>query len=90
LRFFGDLAGRPLSVDEAVFRSERDTGHRNRAIAYMMLNSGMITAPPEEVLELYFKQCAIRVTCADMAMMAATLANRGTQPVTGKAVLGPD
>ncbi len=90
LRFFGDLAGRPLSVDEAVFRSERDTGHRNRAIAYMMLNSGMITAPPEEVLELYFKQCAIWVTCADMAMMAATLANRGTQPVTGKAVLGPD
>ncbi|MBV0911372.1 glutaminase A [Anianabacter salinae] len=88
--FFNDLAGRRLDIDEAVFASERDTGHRNRAIAYMMLNSGMITSPPEDVLELYFKQCSINVTCADMAMMAATLANHGTQPVTGRKILDPD
>ncbi len=90
MEFFNDFAGRPLEIDEAVFASERDTGHRNRAIAYMMLNSGMISSPPEDVLELYFKQCSIRVTCGDMAMMAATMANHGTHPVTSKQVLEPE
>jgi glutaminase len=90
MRLFSDLAARPLDMDEDVFASERDTGHRNRAIAYMMLNTGMITDPPEDVLDLYFRQCSMLVTCRDMAMMAATLANCGTNPATGKQVFGPD
>ena len=73
------LAGRKLDIDEAVFRSEQATGHRNRAIAYMMLNTGMITRDPNEVLDLYFRQCSVNVTCRDLAIMAATLANDGDQ-----------
>jgi len=77
------FAGRSLFVDEDVFRSEQATGHRNRAIAYMMLNSGMIRTSPESILDIYFRQCSVRVTCRDLAIMAATLANDGINPVTG-------
>ena len=86
LALFGGLAGRELSIDEQVFRSEEATGHRNRAIAYMMLNTGMIRRDPNEVLDLYFRQCSVNVTCRDLAIMAATLANDGTNPVTGQSV----
>ena len=86
LALFGNLAGRPLGIDEAVFRSEEATGHRNRAIAYMMLNTGMIKGDPNDVLDLYFRQCSVNVTTRDLAIMAATLANDGTNPITGKKV----
>ena len=81
------FAGRSLHVDESVLRSEQATGHRNRAIAYMMLNSGMIHSPPETILDIYFRQCSVRVTCADLAVMAATFANDGVNPVTGERAL---
>ena len=90
LSLFGRLAGRPVEIDPGVYESERATGHRNRAIAYMMLNSGMIGQDPEAVLDLYFRQCSVLVTATDMAVMAATLANRGTNPLTGEAVYEPD
>jgi glutaminase len=86
LALFGGLAGRQVEIDEAVFLSEQATGHRNRAIAYMMLNTGMINHDPNEVLDLYFRQCSVNVTTRDLAVMAATLANDGTNPVTGKRV----
>ena len=56
----------------------------------MMLNSGMIAARPGEVLDLYFRQCSVLVTARDLAVMAATLANDGVNPVTGERLLGPD
>lgn len=87
LDLFSRLAGRRLDIDEAVFRSERDTGHRNRAIAYMMLNTGMIRRPPDEILDIYFRQCAVRVTTIDLAVMGATLANKGVNPLTGERAL---
>jgi glutaminase len=77
-------AGRPLAIDEAVFESERSTGHRNRAIGHMLRNYGIIDEDPEPALELYFKQCSVLVECRDLAMMAATLANGGVNPVTGQ------
>lgn len=89
LALLSRLAGRPLSIDEAVFQSESVTGHRNRAIAYLMLNSGMIRGDPEDVVRLYFSQCSVKVTCTDMAMMAATLANAGCNPRTGERVFDP-
>jgi len=89
-QLFSRFAGRALSVDEAVFQSETATGHRNRAIAYLMLNSAMIDRPPEEVLEIYFRQCALNITTQDLAMMGATLANGGVNPRTGDRVLGPE
>jgi glutaminase len=86
---FSDLAGRDLEIDEAVYRSELATGHRNRAITYMMLNTGMIEGDPTEALDLYFRQCSIIVTCRDLAVMAATLANDGVNPLTGVTVIEP-
>ncbi|WP_306120215.1 MULTISPECIES: glutaminase A [unclassified Roseitalea] len=87
---FDRFAGRRLGMDEAVYRSESATGHRNRAIAYLMLNTGMIGRDPEQVLDLYFQQCSVTVTCRDLAVMGATLANYGINPCTGEKVLEPD
>jgi glutaminase len=86
LMLFSKLAGRPLEIDQAVFQSELATGHRNRAIAYMMLNTGMIRRDPNEVLDLYFRQCSVMATARDLAIMAATLANDGTNPLTHQRV----
>jgi glutaminase len=77
-------AGRTLKVDDAVFESERTTGHRNRAIGHMLRNSGVLNEDPESALELYFKQCSVLVDCRDLALIAATLANDGVNPVSGQ------
>ncbi len=87
LKTFERFIGRPLSVDENIYKSESVTGHRNRAIAYLELNSGMIEGNVEEHLDLYFRQCAILVTARDLAVMAATLANGGINTVTGERAL---
>lgn len=87
LDLFSAAAGRQLQVDEAVWRSENDTGHRNRAIAHLMRHSGMIKGDVDEVLDTYCKQCSVLVTAVDLAVMAATLANHGVNPVTGEVVL---
>jgi glutaminase len=87
LEMFGKYTGRDALVDISVFTSERSTGHRNRAIAHLMLNFGMIEQNIEEVLDLYFQQCAVMVNCHDLAVMAATLANKGINPITGKQAL---
>jgi glutaminase len=76
-------AGRPLEVDMAVYESERRTGHRNRAIAYLLLNFGLVEKDAERALDDYFRQCAILVTSHDLAMMAATLSNMGQHPLSG-------
>lgn len=81
------FAGRPLAMDEATYQSEKATGHRNRAIAWMMLSAGMIEREPEEVLDLYFRQCSYNVTARDLAVMGATLANDGINPLTGERAL---
>jgi glutaminase len=83
---FSDAAGRPLSIDQAVYESERRTGHRNRAIAHLLLNFGMVPDDAEAALDLYFRQCAILVTTRDLAVMASTLANMGRNPLTGQEV----
>ncbi|MCF4969936.1 glutaminase A [Nostoc sp. CMAA1605] len=84
LDMFRRYIGHDVFVDISVFTSERSTGHRNRAMAHLMLNFGMINQNIEEALDLYFQQCAVMVNCRDLAVMAATLANRGTNPITGE------
>ena len=79
-------AGRSLRIDEAVLASETFTGNRNRAIAYLMLNWGVIEGEVEHILYQYFSQCSLLVNCHDLAMLGATLANMGTNPVTGQRV----
>jgi len=85
----GRFAGRELDMDEAVFASESATGDRNRAIGYLLRNSEVITEDVTAVLDVYFRQCSVRVTARDIAIMAATLANRGVNPVTGEQVVTP-
>ena len=84
---FSMLAGRSLDIDHAVYVSERTTGHRNRAIGYLELNFGMVDEPIIEHLDLYFEQCSILVGARDLAVMAATLANDGVNPISGKRAL---
>ncbi len=79
-------AGRKLKIDSAVLASESATGNRNRAIAYLMLNFGIIDDDINHTLHQYFSQCSLLVNCRDLAMMAATLANMGTNPVTRELV----
>ena len=86
LESFSAAAGRPLTVDERVYLSEKETGNRNRAIAYLLLGHGILRCDPEEALDFYFRQCAISVTAVDLAAMAACLANMGEQPLTRREV----
>lgn len=82
LDMFRRYIGHNVFVDISVFTSERITGHRNRAMAHLMLNFGMIDKNIDEALDLYFQQCAVMVNCRDLAIMAATLANKGVNPIT--------
>lgn len=84
---FSKYAGRPLTLDKSVYRSENETGHRNRAIGHMLRNFDILTSDPIPVVDLYFQQCSISVTCHDLAVMAATLANQGVNPLTGQRAL---
>lgn len=79
-------AGRQLAVDEAVYRSESETGHRNRAIGHLLRNVGALSGDVDPVVDLYFRQCSILVTAADLARMGATIAHIGENPMTGKQV----
>ncbi len=79
--------GCDLRVNETVFRSESETGHRNRAMAHLMRNFGILEGDVEETLSAYFRQCSVEVSTRSMAVMAATLANRGINPVTGARAL---
>src|SRR6266545_5568009 len=80
LDMFGLYAGRDLTLDHEVYRSESETGHRNRAIGHMLRNFNILTADPIPSVELYFQQCSVSVTAYDLGVMAATLANSGINP----------
>ncbi len=82
LSVFSIYAGRSLSIDYNVFESERETGHRNRAIGHMLRNFNILSEDPEPALALYFQQCSITVDCRDLSLMAASLANSGVNPLT--------
>ncbi|MBQ1080455.1 MULTISPECIES: glutaminase A [unclassified Nocardiopsis] len=81
------FAGRELEVDEDVFRSEAETGHRNRALGYLSLAGGVLVGQVEDAVQDYFRQCSLSVTVRDLAVMAATLAVGGVNPVTEERVV---
>jgi glutaminase len=81
------FVGRDVRIDGSVYRSESETGFRNRAIAWMLKNFGIIDGEPMAILENYFRQCSLLVDCRDLAFMAATLANGGVHPGTKQSVL---
>ncbi|WP_204150734.1 glutaminase A [Leptolyngbya sp. CCY15150] len=82
LEMFKRYTGRDHDINVPVFLSEKATGFRNRAMAYLMRNFGMVSDNIDETLDLYFQQCSILVNARDLAMLAATLANGGINPVT--------
>jgi glutaminase len=84
---YSDFAGRPLTVNQEVYKSESDTNQRNQAIAALMYAYGRIKSNPLQATDLYTRQCSVSVNAKDLATMAATLANNGLNPVTGKQVL---
>jgi glutaminase len=87
LDYHSDFAGRPLSVNQEVFKSEADTNQRNQAIGYLMYAYEFIKDNPLRAVDIYTEQCAISVNAKDLATMAATLANGGKNPVNGKQVM---
>ncbi len=90
LSMFERYLGHEVFIDMPTFMSERSTGHRNRAMAHLMLHFDMIDHDISAALDLYFQQCSVMVTCQDLAVMAATLANIGKQPITQKQAVNPD
>ena len=83
LEMFGRYTGHPMGIDGAVYESENRTGHRNRAIGHLLRNFEILDDDPTATVDAYFQQCSIAVHCADLALMGATLANQGVNPVTG-------
>ncbi|MET0725211.1 MAG: glutaminase A, partial [Leifsonia sp.] len=84
------FAARELDVNEAVFASEELTGDRNRALAYLALSTGVLASPARVATEAYFRQCAVEVTARDIAIMSATLAAGGRNPVSGERVVSAE
>ena len=87
LTTYSDFAGRPLSVNQDVFKSESDTNQRNQAIGYLMYAYEYIKKEPLRATDIYTEQCSVNVNAKDLAAMAATLANGGKNPLTGKQVM---
>ena len=88
--FHNDSAGRQLTVQQDVYKSESDTNQRNQAIGALMLAYGYIKSNWQQAVDLYTRQCSIGVNARDLATMAATLAAGGKNPVTGKQVMDAD
>jgi glutaminase len=84
LNYYGEFAGRKLSVNKEVFDSEAATNQRNQAIAHLMYAYGHIKDDPVQPTDIYTEQCSVNVNVMDLAKMAATLANGGRNPITGK------
>ncbi|MFD8767474.1 glutaminase A [Microbacterium oxydans] len=84
------FAGRPLSLDGVVYASEAATNDRNRALGRLLRSYGRLAGDPDEVVDVYTRQCALGVTAHDLAVMGATLADGGVNPVTGERIVSAD
>jgi glutaminase len=80
------FAGRELTLDDEVFASASATNAVNRAIGALLRSRGRLASDPEETVDLYTRQSSLKVTARDLAVMAATLADGGVNPVTGELV----
>ena len=84
------FAGRSLSLDGVVYASEAATNERNRALGWLLRSYGRLSGDPDEVVDVYTRQCALSVTAHDLAVMGATLADGGVNPVTGERVVSAE
>lgn len=83
------FAGRELEIDDEVYRSEAATNHRNRAIGQLLESYGRIGRDPLAAVDVYTRQCSVLVDARDLAVMGATLADGGVNPITGDRVVSP-
>lgn len=81
------FAGRQLELDGEIYHSEMRTNQRNRAIAQLLESYGRIDIDPSDAVDTYTRQCSLRVSARDLAVMGATLADGGVNPVTGERVV---
>jgi glutaminase len=86
----GRFAGAPIALSREINESEQATNLHNRAIAWLLASAGNCFCEPLEALDVYTRQCSTLVTCANLATMAATLANHGVNPLTGVSVVSRD
>ncbi|MEO7018399.1 MAG: glutaminase A [Leifsonia sp.] len=84
------FAGRQLELDGVVYRSEAATNQRNQAIARLLQSYGRLDSDPLEIVDVYTRQCALLVSAHDLAVMGATLADGGVNPVTRESVVSPE
>ena len=84
------FAGRPLELDGGVYHSEMLTNQRNQAIARLLQSYGQIDIDPTDVTDVYTRQCSLKVSARDLAIMGATLADGGVNPVSGERVISAD
>ncbi len=90
LDMFRRYTGRDVQVDAPSFVSTRARGHRFRALAHLMLDCGIIGEEIDDTLDLFFQQRSILMSCRDLSIMAATIANKGVNPVTGERAISED
>ncbi len=83
------FAGRPLNVNASMLGFKKKNDHRNLALAHFIYSEGLLEGNLEDAIELYCRQCSLEATCFDVAVMAATLANSGINPVTNAQVVKP-
>src|SRR5690625_5356455 len=79
-----------LEINRTVYHAENIGGHRNRALAWLLRSFEIIDSDPEPVVQDYFLECSTDVTTENLSMMAATLANKGVNPITGKEVFSEE
>jgi glutaminase len=88
LNFTRKITGNPdININSEVYKSEKATGDRNRSLAYFMKSTGVIEQDVEQVLDVYFRQCSMEVTCKDIARIGAMLANDGVLPWSGEKII---
>lgn len=78
-----------IGFNEDVYLSEKETGHRNRSMAYFLKDTGVIEGDIEDILEVYFKQCSIEIDCEDLARMGCLIANNGLDPESNEQIIPP-
>jgi glutaminase len=81
------VCGRPLALDEEVYASASATNHRNRGIANLLTDHGRLWCDPAEAVDLYTRQSSLRVSATELAVMGATLADGGVNPITRERVV---
>jgi len=91
-RFFAlleSMSDKKIFLSEKIYQSETESNTRNHAIAHLLKSHNMLKGDPKEVLDRYTKACSIMVTTKQLALMGATIANNGINPLTEKQVLSP-